>query len=134
MIKKNTIIKITEQLYCEKKIKENEILFIDKKKDLDNIFEKSYSKDFLFAIINLKKIPISYFIKSFFLLRGSKIYKNFLIYFNFDKEIVAYNFFPDWPNRYKFNNKAKSMIYWLKKFFSIFLNYKKINFVAIRFK
>ena len=78
-----------------------------------------------FAIIDFKKLKFSKILNIFILLNNNfKIYKNILIFFELEKEIIAHNFFPDWPGKYKFLDILGSSYFWLKK---ILVRYSKFS-------
>ena len=74
-------------------------------------------------------------ISIFFLVNKSfKIEKNFLIFFSFKKEIIAHNFFPDWPANYKFSSNLKNAFFWCKQVAANFVFFKNIEFIVIKLK
>ena len=133
-MKKKLILNLILELY--RNTKNIALLYIDNKHELKRI-EKYYYKEqkFYAAVINFKKFKIVELWKIFFILsKYFGINKNFLIFFNFEKQIVAYNIFPDWPGKYKFFHIAQNLTFWTKRIISTFINYKSINFIVIKFK
>tara|TARA_B100000029_G_scaffold513167_1_gene611892 strand:+ start:1640 stop:2032 length:393 start_codon:yes stop_codon:yes gene_type:complete len=127
------ISKIIEELYQEKQNKT--YLYIGDRNRYEKIFkDKINFEGISIVVINFKKFKILEVLKIFFFLSSRfKVYKNFMIFFNLKKEIIAYNFFPDWPS-YKFLSITRNLIFWIKKIIQIFINFKLISFVAIKFK
>ena len=127
------ISKIIEELYQEKNNKA--YLYIGDRNRYEKIFkDKINFEGISIVVINFKKFKILEVLKIFFFLSSRfKVYKNFMIFFNLKKEIIAYNFFPDWPS-YKFLSITRNLIFWIKKIIQIFINFKLISFVAIKFK
>jgi|TARA_Y100000294_G_C8418060_1_gene281641 hypothetical protein len=130
---KKIILKITEELFQLKNYKKQ--LYIDNRDKYSQLIKKKFNlSNVSVVVVNFKKFRISEVLKIFFFLNNHfMIYKNFTIFFNLKREIAAYNFFPDWPE-YKFLNNFSNLIFWLKKIIFIFIKFKLINFIAIKFK
>ena len=67
-------------------------------------------------------------------MRNFKIYKNFMIFFDFRREITAYSIIPDWPGEYKFLGLTKNLFFWFKQFALIIRNFQSINYIVIKIK
>ena len=127
------IFQLIDQSYPSKKkkkyylIKKN-IIF---KKILN---KKSQDNNISFIILEIKKINFLKLLKMIFILnKSNKIYKNFVIFFNFKKEVIAYNIIPDWPS-YKSSNFFFNFLFWLKKIILIFFKFKFINYIALQLR
>lgn len=136
MKKKEIILDIARELYLTKENVSRGYIYINNKDKYNKVIKnKSKFKNTVFAIIDFKKFNFSDLFHIFvFMNKYFRIYKNFLIFFDLKKEIIAHNFFPDWPGKYKFSNDLKSLFFWLKQIFSNFLFFKKISYIVIKFK
>ena len=130
---KKIILKITKELYQLTNYKIH--LYIDDANKYNKLIKNGFNlRNVSVVVINFRKFKIFEVLKIFFFINTHfKVYKNFAIFFNLKKEITAHNFFPDWP-RYKSLNNFSNLIFWLKKIILIFINFKSINSIAIKFK
>ena len=136
MIKKNTIINIIKELYLLKNINNKKLIFIDSKAKYIKIIKNNFQlKSISCIIIDFKKFKLSE-VMNFFLTINNNINvdKNCIIFFDLNKELIAHNFFPDWPKKYKFINNLQSFYLWIKKFLFNFIYIKKIKFIAFKIK
>ena len=127
-----TIFQLIDQLNSSENKKK--YLLLKEKIDFAKIFKKFKREKIKFAILRTEKISLINFIRIFiiFSINGS-IYKNFFIFFNYKREILAHNFFPDWPD-YKCQNFLSKLILWIKKFSSVFFRFKYIYFIAFKIR
>ena len=127
------ILKIINIIFYKRK--KNFYYLIDNKKKIKKFIKKNkFSKNYSVILINLKKISILESIYIYFqIILKYEIFKNFLIFFDLKKEIIAQNVIPDWPN-YKSSNIKKNLFFWIKRFSLNFFYYKNINFIAIKIK
>ena len=135
-MQKQIILDISKELYFSEKIGKKNYLYISSNNEYKRLKTKnSKGNKIYFAIIDFKKLKFSKILNIFILLNNNfKIYKNILIFFELEKEIIAHNFFPDWPGQYKFLDILGSSYFWLKKILVNLVFFKKIKFIVIKFK
>ena len=135
-MQKQIILDISKELYFSEKIGKKNYLYISSNNEYKRLKTKnSKGNKIYFAIIDFKKLKFSKILNIFILLNNNfKIYKNILIFFELEKEIIAHNFFPDWPGKYKFLDILGSSYFWLKKVLANLVFFKKIKFIVIKFK
>tara|TARA_B100000586_G_C19964281_1_gene365064 strand:+ start:254 stop:664 length:411 start_codon:yes stop_codon:yes gene_type:complete len=136
-MKKNEIVlNISQGLYLTKKIKNKNYLYINNRIEYKKLKKNNTKKNIIyFAIVDFKKFKLSELINIFLLInKHFNVYKNFLIFFDLKKEIIAHNLFPDWPGKYKFSNTFENFFFWFKQIFSNLILFKKISFIVIKFK
>tara|TARA_B100000029_G_scaffold228697_1_gene226363 strand:+ start:4356 stop:4763 length:408 start_codon:yes stop_codon:yes gene_type:complete len=135
-MQKQIVLDISKELFFLKKIEKKNYFYISSNNEYKRFSKKnSKSNKIYFAIIDFKKFQLTEILNIFILLnRNFKIYKNILIFFELEKEIIAHNFFPDWPGHYKFINILGSSYFWFKKFLANLVFFKKIKFIVIKFK
>ena len=135
-MQKQIILDISKELYFSEKIGKKNYLYISSNNEYKRLKTKnSKGNKIYFAIIDFKKLKFSKILNIFILLNNNfKIYKNILIFFELEKEIIAHNFFPDWPGKYKFLDILGSSYFWLKKILVNLVFFKKIKFIVIKFK
>lgn len=126
------IFKLIDQIYPTKRAKKFCLL-----KDViipQKINKKKIEKEITFFIIKEKKFSILKILRIIFLLIKEKRFKkNFLIFFNFQNEIIAHNLIPDLPY-YKSNSSFFNLLFWIKKSLLIFLKFKFINCIALQLR
>lgn len=98
------------------------------------ILGKIFLKKSDLLIINIKKISINNFLRIFIMFfKKRKIKKNFLIIYNFEREIKANNLIPDFKN-FNANSFLERIFLWLKDFSAIFFKNKSINYIIFEIK
>tara|TARA_B100001123_G_C14801189_1_gene824496 strand:- start:195 stop:602 length:408 start_codon:yes stop_codon:yes gene_type:complete len=135
-MQKKIVLDISKELFFSKKIRKENYFYISNHNEYQR-FKKKNSKGnkIYFVIIDFKKFKFTKILNIFILLNNNfKIYKNILVFFELEKEIIAHNFFPDWPGQYKFINIFDSSYFWFKKFLANLVFFKKIKFIVIKFK
>ena len=136
MRKKEIVLDIAQELYLKKNKQNKKYLHIKSNTQYQKL-KKNYLKynNIFYAIIDFKKFKLFDVLSIYFFIRKNyEVYNNFLIFFDLKNEIIAHNFFPDWPAKYKFSNILKNLFFWLKLTLYNFIFFKKIAFILIKFK
>ena len=107
---------------------------VRKGEKLKRILGRLNKKRYDFLMFDMKKIERFFILKIFCNLFINSVLsnKNICIFYNLNSEIRGENFFPVWPGLYKKMSFFKSLYVWIKKFLSVLIYFKKIEFILIR--
>lgn len=67
----------------------------------------------------------------YLIIKNKKFKKNIFLIFEFDNLLIGHNLLPDWPGNYSGESIKKNIYIWLKYFFNIIINYKKLVLLLI---
>ena len=135
-MKKTTVLNIVRELYLIKNKSNRNLIFISNRNNYKKIIKNDFKlKSILYVVVDFRKFKLSEVLKVFFSInKYHGIRKNFMIFFDLEKELIAHNFFPDWPNKYNFSNNFESFFLWFKKILFNLFFFKKIKFIVFKFK